>query len=127
TAAIFILIAVVLYLSARAWVPWFVPGFSASAKTLTANLTRLQLVSMVLNALIVTLWAAHHARHRFVWVELSGVIANCAGLSFLVLTISHFGIRAAAVNTIFYNSLKLAFLLPILGRFRLPAFRSPII
>jgi putative peptidoglycan lipid II flippase len=127
TGAIFILLGVMLYLSANAWVPWFVPGFTAQAKNLTASLTRIQLVSMVLNALIVTLWAAHHARHRFVWVELSAVIANCAGLSFLILTISHFGIWAAAVNTIFYNSLKLAFLVPILGRVRLPAWRSPII
>lgn len=127
TGAAFILLGVMLYLSANAWVPWFVPGFTAEAKTLTASLTRIQLVSMVLNALIVTLWAAHHARHRFVWVELSAVVANCAGLSFLVLTLSHFGIWAAAVNTIFFNTLKLAFLVPILGRFRLPAWRSPII
>lgn len=127
TGAIFIVLAVVLYLSVNAWVPWFVPGFSAQAKTLTASLTRIQLVSMVLNALIVTLWAAHHARHKFVWVELSAILANCAGVSFLVLTISHFGIWAAAVNTIFYNTLKLAFLVPILGRFRLPAWRSPLI
>ena len=127
TGATLSLLAVMLYLTANAWVPWFVPGFTAQAKSLTASLTRIQLVSMVLNALIVTLWAAHHARHRFVWVELSAVIANCAGLSFLVLTISHLGIWAAAVNTIFYNSLKLAFLVPILGGFRLPAWRSPII
>jgi putative peptidoglycan lipid II flippase len=125
--AIFIVLAGVLYVSASVWVSWFVPGFSAPAKTLAANLTRLQLVSMVLNALIVTLWAAHHARHRFVWVELSGLVANLAGLSFLVLTVSRLGIWAAAVNTIFYNSLKLAFLLPILGRFRWPTWRSPII
>ena len=127
TGAVFVLLAVLLYFSANAWVPWLVPGFSAQAKNLTASLTRIQLVSMVLNALIVTLWAAHHARHRFVWVELSAIVANCAGLSFLVLTISHWGIWAAAVNTIFYNSLKLAFLVPILGRFRLPAWRSPIV
>jgi len=127
TGAAFILLAVVLYLSANMWIPWFVPGFSPPAQILTVSLTRIQLVSMVLNALIVTLWAAHHARHRFVWVELSAIVANCAGLSFLVLTISHFGIRAAAVNSIFYNSLKLAFLVPILGRFRFPAWRSPVI
>ena len=127
TGVTFILLAVVLYVSANVWVPWFVPGFTAQAKTLTASLTRIQLVNMVLNALIVTLWAAHHARHRFVWVELSAIVANCAGLWFLVLTISHLGIWAAAVNTIFYNSLKLAFLVPILGRFRLPAWRSPVI
>lgn len=127
TGTVFVLLAVLLYLSANAWVPWLVPGFSAQAKTLTASLTRIQLVSMVLNALIVTLWAAHHARNRFVWVELSAIVANCAGLSFLVLTISHLGIWAAAVNTIFYNSLKLAFLAPILGQFRLPAWRSPVV
>jgi putative peptidoglycan lipid II flippase len=127
TGTVFVLLAVLLYLSANAWVPWLVPGFSAQAKTLTASLTRIQLVSMVLNALIVTLWAAHHARHRFVWVELSAIVANCAGLLFLVLTISHLGIWAAALNTIFYNSLKLAFLIPILGRFRLPAWRSPVV
>jgi putative peptidoglycan lipid II flippase len=127
TGAIFILLAVVLYVPASAWVPWFVPGFSASAKTLATNLTRIQLVSMVLNALIVTLWAAHHARHRFVWVELSGLVANLAGLSFLVLTISRLGIWAAAVNTVFYNVLKLAFLFPILGRWRWPTWRSPIV
>src|SRR6185369_10505783 len=82
TGATFILLAVVLYLSASTWIPWFVPGFSPPAKILTVSLTRIQLVSMVLNALIVTLWAAHHARHRFVWVELSAILANCAGLSF---------------------------------------------
>src|SRR5215216_4293180 len=127
TGALFILLAVVLYLSANAWIPWFVPGFSAPAKTLTASLTRIQLISMVLNALIVTLWAAHHARHRFVWIEFSAVIANCAGFAFLVLTVSRLGIWAAALNTILYNTLKLAFLLPILGRFRLPSWRSPTI
>ena len=127
TAAIFIVLAVLLYVSASAWVPWFVPGFSAAAKTLAASLTRIQLVSMVLNALIVTLWAAHHARHKFVWVELSAVVANVAGFCFLILTVSRLGVWGAAVNTIFYNSLKLALLLPILGRFCRPAWRLPII
>ncbi|HEX6715718.1 MAG TPA: lipid II flippase MurJ [Pyrinomonadaceae bacterium] len=127
TGAIFLFIAVVLYLSARAWVPWFVPGFSAAAKTLTTNLTRIQLASMVLNAVIVTLWAAWQARHKFVWVELSGIIANLAGFCFLVFTISRLGIWAAALNTIVYNGLKLLFLIPILGRFRWPTWRAATI
>src|SRR4030095_15873350 len=63
---IFIFIALILYLSTAIWVPLFVPVFSVTAKGLTLNLTRLQLVSAVLNAAIVTLWAAHHARQRFV-------------------------------------------------------------
>ena len=36
-----------------------------------------------------------------------------------------FGIYAAAWNTVFYNGLKLAFLLPVLGRWRRPAWPSP--
>ena len=126
-AAIFIAIAIGLYLSTAAWVPMLVPGFPAAAKSLTVKLTRIQLVSMVLNAAIVTLWAAHHARHKFIWVELSGVIANVAGLSFLVVTIRHFGIWAAAFNTVFFNTVKLLFLLPILGRFARPKWRSLIV
>jgi len=37
------------------------------------------------------------------------------------------GIWAAALNTVLYNILKLAFLLPILGRFRSPSWRSPTV
>jgi len=124
---IFISIGIVLFVSTGLWVPLFVPGFSEPAKTLTVNLMRLQLVSMVLNAAIVMLWAGYHARHKFVWVELSSVLANVAGLSFLVFTIPRLGIWAAALNAVFYNSLKMAFLLPILGRFSWPSWRSQVI
>lgn len=125
TAALFLVLGVLLYASCDFWVPLLVPGFSDEGKSLTVALTKIQVVSMVLNAGIVALWAAQHARGRFVWVELSGVIANVAGLLFLVCALPRFGIMAAAWNTVFYNSLKLAFLLPALGRFSLPVWRSP--
>ena len=57
-AALFSLIGVILYASSGAWVPLLVPGFSATGKSLTVSLTKIQFVSMVLNAAIVTLWAA---------------------------------------------------------------------
>jgi peptidoglycan biosynthesis protein MviN/MurJ (putative lipid II flippase) len=60
-----------------------------------------------------------------VWVEFSGVLANLAGLLFLICTLPRFGIHAAAWNTVFYNCLKLAFLLPVLGRWQRPAWSSP--
>src|SRR5829696_2062413 len=123
--ALFGLVGAALYASCGLWAPLLVPGFSAEGKSLTVGLTQIQLVSMVLNAGIVTLWAAHHARRRFVWVELSGVLANLAGLLFLVWALPRFGIKAAAWNTVFYNGLKLAFLLPVLGRWRRPAWPSP--
>ncbi|HEX8559706.1 MAG TPA: lipid II flippase MurJ [Pyrinomonadaceae bacterium] len=125
TTGLFGLIGACLYATCGVWAPLLVPGFSAEGKSLTVALTKIQIVSMVLNAGIVTLWAAHHARRRFVWVELSGVLANLAGLLFLVCALPRFGIMAAAWNTVFYNCLKLAFLLPVLGRWRRPAWPSP--
>jgi peptidoglycan biosynthesis protein MviN/MurJ (putative lipid II flippase) len=125
TTALFGLVGAGLYATCAVWVPLLVPGFSDEGKVLTVALTRIQIVSMVLNAGIVTLWAAQQARRRFVWVELSGVLANLAGLLFLVYALPRFGIRAAAWNAVFYNCLKLAFLLPVLGRWRRPAWPSP--
>lgn len=125
TVTLFGAVGVLLYATCGVWVTLLVPGFSAEGKSLTVDLTKIQIVSMVLNAGIVTLWAAQHARGRFVWVELSGVLANLAGLLFLVWALPRFGIRAAAWNAVFYNGLKLAFLLPVLGRWRRPAWPSP--
>ena len=121
---LFVILGAGLYATCGAWVPLLVPGFSGEGKELTVGLTRIQIVSMVLNAGIVTLWAAQHARRRFVWVELSGVAANLAGLLFLFWALPRYGIRAAAWNAVFYNGLKLAFMLPVLGRWRRPAWPS---
>lgn len=125
TTALFGLVGAGLYATCGVWVPLLVPGFSAEGKELTVGLTRIQIMSMVLNAGIVTLWAAEHARRRFVWVELSGVLANLAGLLFLFWALPRYGIRAAAWNAVFYNCLKLALLVPVLGRWRRPAWPSP--
>lgn len=124
TTSLFGLVGVGLYATCGVWVPLLVPGFSAEGKSLTVGLTKIQIASMVLNAGVVTLWAAQHARRRFVWVELSGVMANLAGLLFLFFTLPRFGIYAAAWNTVFFNCLKLALLLPVLGRWRRPAWPS---
>jgi len=125
--AVFILIALVLGALSSVWVPLFVPGFTLAQKTLTLTLMRIQLVSMILNAAVVALWAAHHVRRRFIWVEASSIIANLAGVFFLVFTLRRFGIVAAAWNTVFYNALKLVLLLPILGRPVRMEWRTPAI
>lgn len=125
TTALFGLVGAGLYATCAVWVPLLVPGFTAEGTSLTVGLTKIQIASMVLNAGIVTLWAVEYARRRFVWVEFSGVLANLAGLLFLVWTLPRFGIHAAAWNTVFYNCLKLALLLPVLGRWRRPAWPSP--
>jgi putative peptidoglycan lipid II flippase len=122
-----LLIAVPLFALSHLWVPLLVPGFSDEGKSLTIALTRIQIVSMVLNAAIVTLAAVHHALRRFVWVELSALIANLAGLLFLVFALPRYGIVIAAISIVFHNSLKLIFLVPTLGRWRRPVLHSPTV
>lgn len=122
-----LIVAVPLFALSELWVPLLVPGFSDEGKSLTIALTRIQIISMVLNAAIVTLAAVHHALRRFVWVELSALIANLAGLLFLIFALPRFGIVFAALSIVFHNSLKLIFLLPTLGRWRRPEFHSPAV
>ena len=112
----FTLIALVLLVLINVWVPFLVPGFSAAGKALAMRLTRIQLISMVLNASIVTLWSSYQARHRFIWQEVSSLLSNIAALLLLIYSLPRFGIHAAAWTMVFNNSLKLALLLPILGR-----------
>lgn len=120
----FSLAAGALYLTIGAWVPVLVSGFSAAGKSLAIELTKVQLLSMVFNASIVTLWSSHQARHRFIWPELSQVAANVAGLLLLVYALPRFGIKAAAWAVVFSNGLKVVLLLPILGRWRWPNWRT---
>lgn len=111
----FCLTAVILLISINVWIPFLVPGFSAAGKDLTIGLTKIQLISMVLNASIVTLWSFYQARQKFIWQELSSLLANVAALLLLVYALPRFGIRAAAWTMVFANSLKFILLLPILG------------
>lgn len=121
----FSLLAVALLATVQLWVPLLVSGFSPAGKALTVSLTRVQLISMVLNASIVVLWSIHHARQRFIWVEFSPVFVNLLGLLLLAWTLPRFGIKAAAWTIVFNNVLKLALLLPIMGRVRRPDWKSP--
>ncbi|HEY9282130.1 MAG TPA: lipid II flippase MurJ [Pyrinomonadaceae bacterium] len=114
----FCLLAVVLLIAAEVWVPFLVSGFSAAGKGLALRLTKIQLISMVLNASIVTLWSCYQARQKFIWQEVSSLLANVSALLLLVYALPRFGIQAAAWAMVFNNSLKLILLLPILGRWR---------
>ena len=122
--SLFSLLAVILFLAAGYWVPLLVPGFSYQAKQLTISLSRIQLLSMIGNASVVVLWSVHYARQRFIWAELSPVLANMAALLFLFWTLPHFGIVAAAWATVLNLGLKLTLLLPVLGRWQRPDWNS---
>ena len=120
----FTLLAAVLFVLAGYWVPLLVPGFSDEAKELTINLSRIQLLGMVGNASVAVLWSVYYARQKFLWAELSPVFANVLSLLFLFWTLPQYGIAAAAWATVLNLVLKVAFLMPLLGRWQTPHWDS---
>jgi putative peptidoglycan lipid II flippase len=121
---LFTLLAAVLFVLAGFWVPLLVPGFSDEAKHLTIALSRIQLVGMVGNASVAVLWSVYYARQKFIWAELSPVFANVLSLFFLFWTLPRYGIAAAAWATVLSLLLKMAFLMPMLGRWQRPQWNS---
>jgi putative peptidoglycan lipid II flippase len=123
-SGIFCIIAVVLFLAAQYWVSLIVPGFSQEARQLTITLTRIQLLAMIGNASIVVLWSTYYARQKFLWTELSSLIANSIGLIFLFATLPRYGIFYAAWATVLTLALKIMLLIPGLGRWERPQWDS---
>ena len=123
--AIFSALAVLLALSAPLWLRWLLPGFTADALRLTISLTRIQLIGMVFTALLSVLWSTYHARSRFLWAELTPVLGSAAGFALLLWTLPRFGVQAAAWTAVVRSGLAAAFLLPGLGPWRRPDWRSP--
>jgi putative peptidoglycan lipid II flippase len=122
--AFFTVLAVILFVTAGAWVPLIVPGFSAAAKQLTITLSRIQLLAMIGNASVAVLWSVYYARQRFIWAELSSVFANLAALLFLFWFLPTRGVTAAAWATTLNLGLKVALLMPALGHWQRPQWDS---
>ena len=120
----FSLLALILALTADNWVPLLVPGFSSEARILTISLSRIQLLSMIGNASVAVLWSVYYARQRFVWAELSAVLANVVALLYLFWFLPVQGIAAAAWASAANLGLKVALLVPVLGSFQRPQWDS---
>lgn len=118
------LLALLLCVTASYWVPLLVPGFPDAGKQLTTTLTRIQLLSMIGNASVAVLWSVYYARQRFVWAELSSVLANIISLLCLFWWLPSYGIVSAAWATVLNLGLKVALLMPILGRSQWPQWNS---
>lgn len=93
---LFSLIAVFLYVLAPWWVPLTVPGFDEPGVALTVELTRIQLIGMVLAAINGVQWAAYHARQQFLWAEFTPIVAGAFAFLLLVWAVPRFGVVAAA-------------------------------
>ena len=123
-SGVFVLLSAGLFVTAPYWVSLIVPGFSAEALRLTVTLSRIQLLGMIGNALVAVLWSVYYARQRFLWAEVSSVIANAIALVFLYWTLARYGIVAAAWATVLSLGLKVGLLMPILGRWQQPNWNS---
>jgi len=110
--------AVVLWLTASVWVPWTVPGFDYPTHLLTIWLVRIQLIGMVFTAVNGVLWAALHARKKFIWVEFSSTLSTIVGFVFLFWGISLWGVAAAAWAMVLRAAFQTSMLMPGLGRYQ---------
>ena len=118
-------IALLLGATAGVWVPWTVPGFSPATLVLAIALARIQLVGMVFSGLLAVGWSSYQARHRFIWVELSTCLCGLAAVAVMVATIAAHGVAAVAWAASLRSILQVALLLPGLGRYKTPRWRSP--
>src|SRR5262249_49168894 len=123
-SGVFVILAVVLFATTHFWVSLLVPGFAPAGRQLTVTLTRIQLLAMIGNAAVVVLWSVYYARQKFIWAESSSLIANAIGLLFLFWTLGAYGIKAAAWATVVTLGLKVALLMPVLGRWQRPQWNS---
>lgn len=124
-AILFFGIAIILFSTADYWVKLIVPGFSREAELLTIDLVKIQLVGMVFSGLIAVLWSANHAKEKFIWVEISAIISNILGFLFLIWGLTQFGIIAGAWAMVIKAGLQMVTLLPSLGKYHKPDWKSP--
>ncbi|HKZ80669.1 MAG TPA: lipid II flippase MurJ [Pyrinomonadaceae bacterium] len=125
-AGLFAILALIFGAGASYWVPWLFPGFDRAGQELAVRLTRIQLTGVVLTASVAVLWSVSYAREKFIWVELSPVLAGAAALLVMSRTLPQFGIVAAAWAIVLRTALQVVMLLPALGWPR-PRWRSPAI
>jgi peptidoglycan biosynthesis protein MviN/MurJ (putative lipid II flippase) len=83
-------------------------------------------MGMFFNALMMVQWSVNYARQRFIWVELSSIIASGIGFGFLIWGLSRFGIVVAAWVMIFRAFLQVVFLIRGLGPYNKPDWRGEI-
>ena len=124
---LFIIIAFILSFTATIWVPWTVPGFSQETTKLTISIANIHLVGMVFSAINPVLWSYYHASQRFIWVEMSQVIATLIGFIILIWMLPKHGVMVAAWAMVVRVAGQLLLLIPGLGSYQLPNFRSSTI
>lgn len=121
---VFVVVALLLFLTANFWVPLTVPGFSAALKMHTTHLLRIQLIGMVFTGTGAVTTAAYQARHRFTYPVFASSCASIVALIFLLIALPRFGVVAAAWGLSLRSFLHFVFQIPIALPLTRPGFRD---
>lgn len=121
---VFLALALLLFATAAVWTPWIVPGFDLETQLLTITLVRVQLVGMVFIGLNGVAWSAYYSRQKFIWAEVSAVLGTLGGFFLLIWGLPRFGIIVAAWAMVLRSALQTVLLLPGLGEYSTPDWKS---
>lgn len=125
--SLFGVLAIVLYVTVNWWVPLTVPGFSDAAKTMTIELTRIQLIGMVFTGINGVQWATYHARQQFIWAEFTPLFVSAFALGLLIWALPLYGVVAAAWISTLRMAVQSLLLAPGMGKPIWPDLRSSAI
>lgn len=112
----FLLLALVLYLTAPWWVVMFFPGFNTETSELCIEVSRVLVISMGFLAATAILNAVGFARRKFVLIEGVTLVITMSATGLMYLAVARFGIQAAAWIEMGRMFVQMAVFLPILGR-----------
>ena len=121
---LFLLIGIIALATVQFWIPLLLPGFDGQKLATAIEVSKVQLITMVLNAALSVLISAHYSRENYVKIELSGIVSNLLAFAILFLSVEKHGIFAAVWATVARVASQIAYLFPILGRARKPVFKN---
>ena len=127
TGTAFTALALLLGFSSQFWIPLLFPGLSDAGKLLARELVQIQLVGMVFAGTSGVLRAIHYARERFLWPELAHLTELIAGFGLLIWALPTYGVQVAAWVTVARGLAQTLLLLPGLGWYCQPDWRSAIV
>lgn len=113
--ALFLVLAVVLNLTAEWWASILFPGFTESDSALCARLAGIQIFAVVFGGANPVVAAFCYARREFLRVEVATLFAAVFSIAFLYLFLPEYGIVAAAWGFVLTPVVQMLFLLPALA------------
>ncbi len=123
--AAFVVLGLVLAVLAPVWMPYLAPGIDGADRDLAVDLSRIQMVAMVLNAQGTVVACCCQAGRRFRRPAVAMVVGGAFGLAASVVLLPTFGVHGAAWAEVVRLGVTFALIVVALGRPVPPSWRSP--